>query len=82
MEKFLTAKQLSEPLQVNLSTIYLWAQRNFMLSYKLGRSIRFLEKDVACWLAKHRRSAIHASEEAIVSLMTVAFSLFRRKISP
>jgi len=54
VERFLTAKQLSEYLQVDLSTVYLWTHSEFIPHYKLGRSVRFLEKDIMQWLEKRR----------------------------
>jgi len=56
MEKFLTPKQLSELLQVDLSTVYLWTHTEFIPHYKLGRCVRFIEGDVQEWL-RHRKSA-------------------------
>jgi len=57
MEQFLTAKQLSELLQVDLSTIYLWTHTEFIPFYKLGKTVRFKEEDVLAWLEKRRRSS-------------------------
>ena len=56
MERFLTPKQLSELLQVDQSTVYLWTHTEFIPHYKLGRSVRFLEVDVQAWLQKRRQS--------------------------
>ncbi len=56
MEKLLTPKQLSELLQVDQSTVYLWTHTQFIPHFKLGRSVRFLEKDVSDWL-RQRKSA-------------------------
>ncbi len=50
MKKLLTAKQLSESLQVNISTIYLWTHTQFVPHYKLGKSVRFRESEVQKWL--------------------------------
>ena len=55
MEKFLTPKQLSELLQVGLSTVYLWTHTEFIPHFKLGRCVRFVESDVLEWL-KQRKS--------------------------
>ena len=56
MEKLLTPKQLSELLQVDLSTVYLWTHTEFIPHFKLGRCVRFIEKDVQEWL-EQRKSA-------------------------
>ena len=50
VERLLTPKQLSEFLQVDLSTVYLWTSTKFIPHFKLGRSVRFREKDVHHWL--------------------------------
>lgn len=55
MEPFLTPKQLSELLQVDKSTVYLWTHTEFIPFFKLGRCVRFREKDVQEWLAKRWR---------------------------
>jgi excisionase family DNA binding protein len=54
MDKMLTAKQLSELLQVDLSTVYLWTHAEFIPHYKLRKSVRFREKDISEWLEKRR----------------------------
>lgn len=54
MDKFLTPKQLSELLQVDQSTVYLWTHTEFIPHYKLGRCVRFIEKDVFDWLQKRK----------------------------
>jgi len=56
MERFMTAKELSKLLQVDLSTVYLWTHTEFIPHFKLGRCVRFREKDVLEW-AKQRKSA-------------------------
>lgn len=56
MEKLLTAKELSGLLKVDLSTVYLWTHTEFIPHYKLGKSVRFREKDVEDWLEKRRRT--------------------------
>ena len=54
MEKFLTPKQLSELLQVDLSTVYLWMHTEFIPHYKLGRCVRFVESDVSEWIRQRK----------------------------
>lgn len=56
MDRLLTAKQLSELLQVDDSTVYLWTHTEFIPHFKLGRSVRFREKDVMEWLEKRHRN--------------------------
>ena len=54
MEQLLTAKQLSDLLQVDLSTVYLWAHTDFVPHYKIGRCVRFREADVMEWLKQRK----------------------------
>ena len=46
MEKLLTAIQLSEILQVKLSTIRKWTQYGFILVVKMGALVRYKEKEI------------------------------------
>ena len=57
MEKLLTPKQLSELLQVDLSTVYLWTHTEFLPFYKLGRSVRFAEGEVLEWVSQRKRKS-------------------------
>ena len=57
MEKLLTPKQLSEFLQVDLSTVYLWTHTEFLPFYKLGRSVRFAEGEVLEWVNQRKRKS-------------------------
>ena len=55
MDKILTAKQLSELLQVGLPTVYKWVHYGYVPHIKLGASIRFKEKKIEEWLKKRER---------------------------
>ncbi len=57
MEKLLTPKQLSELLQVDQSTVYLWTHTEFLPFYKLGRSVRFAENEVWEWVRQRKRKS-------------------------
>jgi len=54
--QLLTPKQVSEMLQVDLSTVYLWTHTEFIPHYKLGRSVRFTEGEIVAWLEKRRQN--------------------------
>ncbi len=54
VEKLLTAKQLSELLQVRPATVYLWTHTEFIPHYKLGKSVRFRESDVLKWIEQRK----------------------------
>lgn len=60
MEPLLTINQLAEYLQVKKSTIRDWCHTQFIPFVKVGRLVRFKEKDVLKWLQqrsiKGRRS--------------------------
>ena len=53
MEKLLTARQVSELLEVKTSTVYDWASRGTIPFVKLGRLIRFKKSDVFRWVESH-----------------------------
>ena len=54
MELLLTLKQLSDKLQISRSTIDRWRKEG--LPYiKMGRCIRFKEKEVTEWLARNKQ---------------------------
>lgn len=53
MEKLLTAKQVSELLEVKVSTVYDWVSRGVIPYVKLNRLIRFKKTDVFHWVDLH-----------------------------
>lgn len=53
MEKLLTAKQVSELLEVKVSTVYDWASQGTIPYVKLGRLIRFKKPEVFRWVESH-----------------------------
>lgn len=55
MEKLLTHQELSEILQVKLSTIYKWVHYGYVPHVKIGSVIRFSEKKVEKWIYKRER---------------------------
>lgn len=46
MERLLTPRQISELLQVELSTVYKRSHMGLLPHVKMGRSIRFIEQEV------------------------------------
>ncbi len=50
MEKLLTAKQLSEILEVKPDTVYDWVSRGLIPYVKLGRIIRFNKNEIFRWV--------------------------------
>lgn len=53
MEKLLTAKQVSELLEVKTSTVYDWVYRKIIPYVKLGRLIRFKKPEIFHWVDSH-----------------------------
>ena len=52
--KLLNPEQVSEFLQVKLSTIYQWTHQDFIPHVKLGRLVRFDEEEIVKWLSQRR----------------------------
>ena len=50
MEKLLTAKQVSELLEVKVSTVYDWVSRGLIPYVKLRRLIRFKKNEIFRWV--------------------------------
>lgn len=55
MDKLLTPKQLSDLLQVKLSTVYKWVHYGYVPHIKLGSCIRFKAGRVDDWINKRER---------------------------
>ena len=53
MEKLLTAKQVSELLEVKISTVYDWVYRGVIPYVKLGRLVRFKKPEIFRWVDSH-----------------------------
>lgn len=50
--RILNPEQISELLQVKLSTIYQWTHQDYIPHYKVGRFVRFDEIEIMNWLKK------------------------------
>jgi len=53
MEKLLTAHQIGELLNCKDSTIYAWASRGEIPSYKLNGLLRFKQSEIEQWIHEH-----------------------------
>jgi len=53
MEKLLTARQVSDLLEVKVDTVYDWVHRKVIPYVKLGRLLRFKKTDVFHWVDSH-----------------------------
>ena len=52
MERLLDTAQIAEQLNMSASTIRKWVHYGFIPHVKLGRSVRFREKDIETWIAE------------------------------
>ncbi len=50
MSKLLTPQEMAEYLGVKVSTIYQWTHIGYIPHMKLGRFVRFKEREVLKWL--------------------------------
>jgi len=53
-QEFCTVKQLAAILQVNPMTIYRIVERGELVSYEIGRAMRFRKDDIEAYLQKCR----------------------------
>ena len=52
MIRILNPKEVSQLLQVKLSTIYQWTYQDYIPHCKVGRFVRFSEDEIVKWLRK------------------------------
>ena len=50
MERLLDTAEIAEQLNMSVSTIRKWVHYGFIPHVKLGRSVRFREKDIETWI--------------------------------
>ena len=50
MERLLDTVEIAEQLGMSVSTIRKWVHYGFIPHVKLGRAVRFREKDVEAWI--------------------------------
>ena len=55
MVRMLSPEQVSEILQVKVSTIYQWTHQWFIPHIKVGRFVRFNETEILKWLSRNER---------------------------
>ena len=53
MDKLLTARQVSELLEVKVDTVYDWVHRGLIPHVKLNRLLRFKKADLFRWVEGH-----------------------------
>jgi excisionase family DNA binding protein len=52
MERLLDTAEIAEQLGMSVSTIRKWVHYGFIPHVKLGRAVRFREKDIETWLTE------------------------------
>ena len=55
MERLMTAKQVSELIEVKPSTIYQWVHLGLIPYVKLGKCVRFKKAELFRWIDKNFR---------------------------
>ncbi len=55
MERLMTAKQVSELIEVKPSTIYQWVHLGLIPYVKLGKCVRFKKAELFRWIDKNLR---------------------------
>lgn len=55
MERLITAKQVSELIEVKPSTIYQWVHLGLIPYVKLGKCVRFKKAELFRWIDKNYR---------------------------
>jgi excisionase family DNA binding protein len=59
MERLMTAKQVSELLEVRPSTVYQWVHVGLIPFVKIGKCVRFKKDELFRWIDKnHRRERV------------------------
>jgi excisionase family DNA binding protein len=59
LKKLLTPEDLSDILQVKLSTIYYWTHIGEIPFLKIGKALRFREDEILIWLRKKEAKNRH-----------------------
>ena len=54
MENLLTVTQIAAKLSVKPTTVYQWAHMGFIPHLRLGKCLRFDEKEVEKWVGKRK----------------------------
>ncbi len=55
MEKLMTAKQVSELIEVRPSTVYQWVHLGLVPYVKIGKCVRFKKDELFRWIDKNHR---------------------------
>ena len=55
MERLMTAKQVSELIEVKPSTVYQWVHVGLIPYVKIGKCVRFKKNELFRWIDKNHR---------------------------
>ena len=55
MERLMTAKQVSELIEVRPSTVYQWVHLGLIPYVKIGKCVRFKKEELLRWIDKNHR---------------------------
>lgn len=55
MERLMTAKQVSELIEVRPSTVYQWVRLGLIPYVKIGKCVRFRKNELFRWIDKNHR---------------------------
>lgn len=55
MERLMTAKQVSELIEVKPSTVYQWVHLGLIPHIKIGKCVRFKKDELFRWIDKNHR---------------------------
>ncbi len=55
MERLMTAKQVSELIEVKPSTVYQWVHVGLIPYVKIGKCVRFKKDELLRWIDKNHR---------------------------
>ena len=79
MEKLITAKQVSELIEVKPSTVYQWVHVGLIPYVKLGKCVRFKKDELFRWIdknARRERVSFKSVERALKKQMVVQKEFF------
>ena len=64
MEGFIKAKEVAEYLQIDEKTVFAWANKGFIKSYRFGRCVRFRMSEIIEW-AEHNETSENLYQHTI-----------------
>ncbi|MHA1280343.1 MAG: helix-turn-helix domain-containing protein [Candidatus Helarchaeota archaeon] len=69
MEKLLTPQEIADILGVQPSTIYQWTHQGYIPHVKIGKFVRFKEKDVEKWVERKEESGRMTKKLAVEDML-------------